>query len=80
MKSAAFAIVAVLAGSVPALAETRTERTACTPDVMRLCASQIPNVGAITHCLREKRASLSTACKTVMDESGSAVRTVATRR
>jgi ribosomal protein S19E (S16A) len=80
MKSVTVGLLAVVTCAAPALAETRTERAACTPDVMRLCASQIPNVGAITSCLQEKRASLSSSCRMVMDGSGDKVRTVATRR
>lgn len=52
----------------PALAQgTPAQRAACTSDAMRLCASHIPNVGAIASCLRREKASLSAACRTVMD-------------
>src|SRR5438067_12194895 len=44
---------------------------ACTPDVYRLCAGEIPNVRAITACLRRNRASLSDACPSVFDQAGS---------
>lgn len=80
MKSATFALLAVVAGAVPALAETRAERAACTPDVLRLRAAQIPNAGAITACLRERRAILSPGCRTVMGESDAPVRAVSARR
>ncbi|MGH1591615.1 hypothetical protein ACRBEV_28610 [Methylobacterium phyllosphaerae] len=80
MKSAPFALLAVLIGSAPALSETGADRAACTPDVMRLCSAQIPNAGAITLCLREKRMVLSTACRTVVDRSSRSERTVANRR
>lgn len=80
MKSATLALLALLLGAAPALAETKAERTACMPDVMRLCAAQIPNVGAITGCLHAKRTSLSAGCRTVMDGAGTPVRAVATRR
>jgi hypothetical protein len=80
MKSAPFALLAIIVGAAPALAETRADRAACTPDVMRLCAAQIPNAGAITACLRERRAALSPACRTVMEVSDTSVRSVATRR
>jgi hypothetical protein len=80
MKSATFALLVVVAGAVPALAETRAERAACTPDVLRLCAAQIPDAGAITACLRERRATLSPGCRTVMEESVAPVRSVAARR
>lgn len=48
---------------------TPEQRRACTPDVYRLCAGEIPNVRAITACLRN-RASLSEACRAVFDQAG----------
>ncbi|GJE10456.1 hypothetical protein FOHLNKBM_1491 [Methylobacterium longum] len=36
MKRALFALLAVASVSAPAVAETGTQRAACTPDVMRL--------------------------------------------
>ncbi len=50
---------------------TADQRRACTPDVYRLCAGEIPNVRAITACLRRNKASLSEACRAVFDEAGS---------
>jgi hypothetical protein len=47
---------------------TPEQRRACTPDVYRLCAGEIPNVGAITACLRRKKASLSEACRVVFEQ------------
>jgi hypothetical protein len=38
---------------------TPEQRRACTPDVYRLCAGEIPNVRAITNCLRRQKASPS---------------------
>jgi hypothetical protein len=49
---------------------TQEQRRACTPDVYRLCAGEIPNVRAITACLRRNRASLSEACRTVFGQAG----------
>jgi len=46
------------------------QRRACTPDVYRLCAGEIPNVRAITACLRRNCSSLSEACRTVFDQAG----------
>jgi hypothetical protein len=80
MKPVSLALIALVAGAAPSYAETRAERAACTPDVLRLCAAQIPNAGAITSCLRVKRASLSTGCRMVLDETDGAARSVATRR
>jgi len=46
---------------------TPEQRRACTPDVYRLCAGEIPNVGAITACLHRHKGSLSEACRAAMD-------------
>lgn len=78
--AATLALVSLFAVSAPAFAETDAERNACTPDVWRLCASEIPNVGAIKLCLQRQRPRLSDACRTVMQGSESPVRTVANRR
>jgi hypothetical protein len=62
----------VLAGStsIAALAELATpeQKRACTPDVYRLCAGEIPNVRAITACLRRRKANLSDACRVVFEQ------------
>lgn len=49
---------------------TPEQRRACTPDVYRLCAGEIPNVRAITACLRRNRANLSESCRSVFDQAG----------
>jgi hypothetical protein len=49
---------------------TPEQRRACTPDVYRLCAGEIPNVGAITSCLQRHRGSLSEACRAAMQQAG----------
>jgi len=46
------------------------QRRACTPDVYRLCAGEIPNGRAITACRRRSRSSLSEACRAVFDQAG----------
>jgi len=43
------------------------QRKACTPDVYRLCPGEIPNVRAITACLRRQKASLSEACRAAFE-------------
>jgi hypothetical protein len=40
----------------------------CREDVVRLCASSIPDRGRIITCMRAQRASLSQGCRTVFDE------------
>jgi hypothetical protein len=47
---------------------TPEQRKACTPDVYRLCAGEIPNVRAITACLRRQKSSLSEACRAVFEQ------------
>jgi hypothetical protein len=47
---------------------TPEQKKACTPDVYRLCAGEIPNVGAITACLRRQKSSLSDACRAVFEQ------------
>jgi hypothetical protein len=47
---------------------TAEQRRACTPDVYRLCAGEIPNVRAITACLRRQKGSLSEACRSVFEQ------------
>ena len=46
---------------------TPEQRRACTPDVYRLCAGEIPNVRAITSCLRRQKSNLSEACRAVFE-------------
>jgi hypothetical protein len=52
------------------------QRRLCIGDVLRLCASEIPNVERITACMRKQRASLSEGCRSVFgkpsDQSASA--------
>jgi hypothetical protein len=54
-------------GSARADLATPEQRRACTPDVYRLCAGEIPNVRAITACLRRQKANLSDACRAVFE-------------
>jgi hypothetical protein len=55
-------------GSAFAALATPEQKRACTPDVYRLCAGEIPNVRAITACLRRQKASLSEACRAVFEQ------------
>ena len=50
-------------------AVTLHQRLACTPDVFRLCSSQIPHVGEVIACMLAKKASLSPGCRAVFDEA-----------
>jgi len=62
-------LLAVLpVGLAEAQVATPEQKRACTPDVYRLCAGEIPNRAAITACLRRKRDSLSDACRAVFEQ------------
>jgi hypothetical protein len=61
-------IALVTTGSVRAQTGTPEQKRACTPDVYRLCAGEIPNVRAITACLRRQKANLSDACRAVFEQ------------
>jgi hypothetical protein len=62
-----FFLALLAAGSANAQQGTPEQRRACTPDVYRLCAGEIPNARAITVCLRRQKASLSPACAAVFE-------------
>ncbi|MEH2501321.1 hypothetical protein V1290_000132 [Bradyrhizobium sp. AZCC 1578] len=62
-----FLLTLMATGSANAQQGTPEQRQACTPDVYRLCAGEIPNARAITACLRRQRASLSPACAAVFE-------------
>ena len=66
----AFGLLLVLFTSNSASADLATpeQKRACTPDVYRLCPGEIPNVRAITACLRRQKASLSEACRAVFEQ------------
>jgi hypothetical protein len=62
-------LVLTLMGSAGARAEnpgTAEQQAACTPDAMRLCSAEIPNVPAIIACMKRKRALVSVECRTAM--------------
>ena len=63
------ALTLVSVGSAFALG-TPEQRRACTPDVYRLCAGEIPNVRAITACLVRLKGNLSPACRAAMEQNG----------
>ncbi len=73
--SVAISLTSFAAHAVEATAE---QRRACTPDAFRLCSSHIPNIEAITTCMRTNKSQLSPACKLVFDKPAKAT-TVASR-
>ena len=60
----------ISACSAVAYQGTPEQRRACTPDVYRLCAGEIPNVRAITACLLRKKGNLSPACRAALEQNG----------
>jgi hypothetical protein len=46
---------------------TAEQRAACTPDVFRLCSSEIPNISRIVACLKQQKPNLSKPCQAVMN-------------
>jgi hypothetical protein len=64
----ALALTLFTAGSALAAQGTPEQKKACTPDVYRLCPGEIPNVRAITSCLRRQKTSLSEACRAVFEQ------------
>jgi hypothetical protein len=64
----ALALTLLTTGSALATPGTPEQRRACTPDVYRLCPGEIPNVRAITACLRRQKASLSAPCRAVFEQ------------
>ena len=63
-----FLLALMASGPVAAQQGTPEQRRACTPDVYRLCAGEIPNARAITACLRRQKSSLSPACAAVFEQ------------
>lgn len=59
------AFIVTVMSPLPALAYTQEDVNACTPDVMRLCMSAIPDAGRVTQCLVQNKKQLSAACTTV---------------
>ena len=64
----ALALTLLTTGSALAAPGTPDQRGACTPDVYRLCPGEIPNVRAVTACLRRQKASLSAPCRAVFEQ------------
>jgi hypothetical protein len=67
--SAAGLLLSLFAAGAAQAAGTPEQRRACTPDVYRLCPGEIPNVRAITACLRRQKASLSEACRAAFEQA-----------
>ena len=84
-KLSAFAfIIIMITAPLPAIAYTQEDADACTPDVMRLCQSAIPDASCVAQCLVQNKQQLSPACTTVFNrQRGASVdreRSVKTQR
>jgi hypothetical protein len=75
-----FAVTATLYTTASFAVGTDEQRAACTPDVFRLCSSEIPSVDRIVACLKAKKTSLSAGCQAVFNAppERSATRSLAT--
>jgi hypothetical protein len=74
-----FALIMLLASSSSATGfaqdgrGTPEQRAACTSDAFRLCASYIPDPMGVESCLRQRKADLSNACRSVFEHGTSGV-------
>jgi hypothetical protein len=71
MAALLFAASSALAQENPG---TDQQRVACTPDVLRLCSSEIPNVDRIVACLRRQKSQLSAGCRQAFEIEATASR------
>lgn len=70
--NAMMAAMAFAVAALPAASHAFTEedqRRLCMGDVFKLCASEIPDRGKITDCMRRQRASLSEGCRSVFGKA-----------
>jgi hypothetical protein len=63
----AFAVSVSALSPTSSFAFSAEAQQMCTGDAFRLCASEIPNIPAITACMVKQRANLSAGCRAVMD-------------
>ncbi len=71
--AAAFSLVA--GATAQAMQISAEQREACTPDALRLCSSEIPDIGRVTACMKVNRDKLSPRCQAAVasTESSKAV-------
>ena len=67
--SLAIALNVVAPASSQEYRGTWEQQMACTPDVWRLCADQIPDVSRIVTCLRQNTPQLSNNCRAVFESN-----------
>jgi hypothetical protein len=64
----AFAVSVSALSSTSGFAFSAEAQRLCTGDAFRLCASEIPNIPAVTACMVKNKANLSAGCRAVMDK------------
>ena len=67
MSKLSFAVLAVVAFSGTASAQSADPRGACKADYDKFCAGIAPGGGKIIACLNAKRDQLSATCKAALD-------------
>ena len=67
MRLVPLAALALVAASQSASAYTATEAKNCMNDAFKLCAKQIPDVGKVAQCMRDKRSELTPGCAEAVD-------------
>ena len=67
----AFSVVGAAAQQGSEYRGTEQQRMACTPDVFRLCWSEIPNVSQIVTCLIREKPRLSEGCRAAFETTSS---------
>jgi hypothetical protein len=65
----AAALIASLSTAL-AYQPTSEQRSACMSDVIKLCASDIPNTDRIINCLARQKAQVSPRCRVFFDRAG----------
>jgi hypothetical protein len=65
MITATLVLAVLVSGANAQYRGTPAMQLACTPDVMRLCSTDIPDVEKITACMMRNRIHLSAACGAV---------------
>jgi hypothetical protein len=82
--SLALSIGSAVAFQAPACSEeyrgTIAQQLACTPDVLRFCGEQMPDVNRIVACLRQNTPLLSGSCRAVFESNADTSQGVAAGR
>jgi hypothetical protein len=63
----AFAVSFSALASTSSFAFPADAQRLCTGDAFRLCSADIPNIPAVTACMVQHKAQLSTGCRAVVD-------------